>query len=221
MLRLPGFTVPERVARLIRTVAHDHVGVWQLSAICELLAQVGDVAGQVVDLGCGDGQWSAAIQRMLDHFEIPKEVVCYDPFPVEPISSLNCIRSEVRCDHEAGINKVDENFRALGLDPPGLVPGWYQDTLEKTLPEEIAFVHMSVAQRQDISCCLNAVYPRMPEGAILVAEGYGLGLSRCVQPAMDSFLTNKPEKIELTVSGIQGAFRRQNPKKWKIAEHAE
>ncbi len=216
MLRVSGFTLPEPIVQLIHETAHDHVGVWQLSAIYELLAQIGTVSGEVVDLGCGDGRWSATMQRMLDHLKIPKAVICYDPFPIEPISSLNCIRSEARCDHEAGVRRVLDSFYELG----GMVPltdmvhaGWYQQTLELTLPDQIAFVHLNVAQREDISCCLNAVYPRMPMGAILVAEGYGLGLSKCVQPGVDGFLTNKPEEIELTVSGIQGAFRKRSLEK--------
>ena len=131
------------------------------------------------------------------------------------------------------------NFRRLGLREPSVHAGWFEDTLPGELPESVAFAHIDVGPglggdhfQRTVSDSLEALYPRMPKGAICLLADYcdpsvyerpGFHFPRSipfterwhmypqVKRAADEFLADKPESVDVLYSECysHGYFRKQ------------
>lgn len=58
-----------------------------------------------------------------------------------------------------------------------------------------SFVHLDVDLYESTLACLEFFYTRMPAGAALVVDDYGMPSCPGVKLAVDAFMANKPEKV--------------------------
>lgn len=163
-----------------------------------------EVDGEVVELGCFEGQTALFIKKMLDRIGSEKRLILYDNFR-----------------HQIGIagnirERLISNFQNSFLHVPELVEGDFWDTLPGKLPEKIAFAHIDCGFGGDqkehqkvVLHVLQSIYPRMEPGAFGVLMDYhdpertveGLNANPGVKSACDLFFKDKKENIFILYGG--------------------
>ena len=193
-----------------------------------------EVPGAVVELGCYRGLTAVLLQKTLDCHGSQKELSVYDSFEGLPdrdqedlVPSSERMRS---CDYQdnkrvgKGWFKASEEellslFDEFQTKAPHIHPGWFQDTLPDQLPNVIAFAHIDADLYQSTLDALEAIYARLSPGAVVLLDDYcdpdqhdKLSALPGVKRACDAFFKDKPEKIEVLVSGknaYQAFFRKE------------
>lgn len=111
---------------------------------------------------------------------------------------------------------------------PKIVEGWFNETLHKKLPKAICFAHLDGDFYSSIKESLEAIYPRLSRGAIVVIDDFYSSrnhkkieklinqnrysqesnrkikiqnLLPGVKKACDEFLKDKEEEIKILVAG--------------------
>lgn len=132
-----------------------------------------DIKGQIVELGCLSGRTAVVMGKTIEDAQSNKDLYLYDSFqglpqptkedfgtPVDP-AAFRTTEEEVR-----------SHFKEMGVPMPFIIPGWFKDTLPTRLPLDIAFVHLDVDFYEPIKEALEAIYPRLSRGAIVVIDDY-------------------------------------------------
>jgi O-methyltransferase len=63
-------------------------------------------------------------------------------------------------------------FRRWGAAPPVVHSGWFSETLDRELPNEIAFCYLDGDFYESIITGLEAVVPRLTGGGVLIVDDY-------------------------------------------------
>src|SRR5205823_1750336 len=82
------------------------------------------VPGEVVELGAHSGHSAVLFQKVIDDYDPSRRLHVYDAFVNPPAEELL------------------KNFAALGLRPPQVHAGWFDQTIPRELPEAICFAHL-------------------------------------------------------------------------------
>lgn len=78
-----------------------------------------------------------------------------------------------------------------------LVPGYFRDSLQKCAQSRFSFVHLDCDTYDSYSECLRFFYSRVNPGGIILFDEYNdLAWPGC-NMAVDEFLADKPEKLQL------------------------
>ncbi|TYC60583.1 methyltransferase [Rhodobacterales bacterium] len=180
-----------------------------------------DVPGDLVEVGCNEGQSSALITQVMKSHGSTKTLHVYDSF-----EGLPSTRSEDGNSYHAGDlattrEVLIDNFRAHGLDLPIIHKGWFDQTLPRDLPETICFAHLDGDLYDSIMVSLTHVYPRLSPGAVCLVDDYcdpainpdGWNHLPGVKKACDTFMADKPEEICYLYSGAftHAFFRKSGP----------
>jgi O-methyltransferase len=189
--------------------------------IYHLLRQVValEVPGDVVELGCYEGITSILIQKTLNHLKSPKALHVYDSFAGLPNQTAEDKGGRFH-GGMLGTTKANflTNFTRLGVKPPHIHEGWFKDTLPQQLPDKICFAHLDGDFYASIMESLQAVYPRLSPGAIVIIDDYCApellnvhNILPGVKRACDDFLRDKPEKVQVLLAGddAHGYFSKQ------------
>ncbi|KJC53662.1 methyltransferase [Bradyrhizobium sp. LTSPM299] len=168
-----------------------------------------DVDGDLVELGCNDGQSSVLITKILVDHGTNKKLSVFDSF--EGLPSIG--ESDGTSYEEGGLatseDRVRLNFKRYNLTLPAIHKGWFNDTLPNGLPERICFAYLDGDLYESILISLEHVYPKMTKGAICLIDDYcdpeinPLGWNKLpgVKKACDEYFNDKPEKVEFIYSG--------------------
>lgn len=177
-----------------------------------------DVAGDIVELGCNQGQSAVLIQKILDGCGSPKKLHLYDSFEGLPSTSAVDGHSYQEGDLATTEDVVRRNFHQHALPPPITHKGWFSDTIPEELPETIAFAHLDGDLYESIMISLQHTYPRLAKGAVCLIDDYcdpaehpqGWNHLPGVKKACDEFLSDKPERVTYIYSGAfsHGFFRK-------------
>lgn len=177
-----------------------------------------EVEGDLVEVGCNEGQSSILIRTVMNDFKSQKAFHVYDSF-----SGLPDTRTEDGTSYKAGDLAVSEavfrkNFADRGLSVPIIHKGWFSDTLTTGLPDRICFAYLDGDLYDSIMVSLEHTYPRLSKGAICLIDDYcdtavdphGWNQLPGVKKACDAFLADKPEKVCYLYSGsyTHGFFRK-------------
>src|SRR5262245_56236119 len=126
-----------------------------------------EIPGDVVEFGCYEGHTARVIAAVLDHNDSHRAFHVYDHFQFDMAGS-----DDVR-------ERFERNFGRHHLPLPIIHEGPFQRTVPAQLPERIAFAHIDCGtgalpeyHAQQIDRLLEAIYPRMSEGAIGVLMDY-------------------------------------------------
>jgi len=163
-----------------------------------------DVPGEFVELGCYGGSSAALISGLIEQQGAHRELHVYDRFDIEFGKQQN-------------IREVFRNtIHAAGVPMPIIHEGDFLQTVPMQLPEVIAFAHVDCGtggsaeeHAQLITHCLEGLYPRLAQGAVLLLMDYhragstldGYSELPGVQVACDAFFLDKPEHIQLLYGG--------------------
>lgn len=169
-----------------------------LSGVC-----VYGIPGAVVEVGCNEGRTSTFMQAILKYRHSDKPLHLYDSFqgmgdhtPEDGVDGhyfKAIAKGELRTQPEV----VLARFRERVLPQPVIHPGWVADTLPRDLPDQIAFALVDVDLYEPILHTLNCIYPRLPEGGVVVVDDYGWAGTPGAKLALDRFLDDKPEKLQI------------------------
>lgn len=178
------------------------------------------VPGAVVELGCYAGHASVWLgDLMVDavHRGVTgtRELVLFDSFqglpapgPMDSSPDGALLRAG---DLAASEQEVRHRFTRHGLPEPRIVAGWIADTVDQ-LPDRIALAYLDLDLYEPTLVGLEAVWPRLAEGGVLLLDDYGdrdrdprawLGLPG-VRRAADDFLASRglpPDAIRV-VPGV-------------------
>jgi O-methyltransferase len=177
------------------------------------------VPGDVVELGCYVGQSAVLMQKVIAHADPSRRLHVYDSFAgIGDLHEKDGDTIYRKGEMRAAIADVRANFTRYGLRQPEIHPGWFRETLPDQLPDQICFAHLDGDLYEAILQSLEAVYPRLSEGAICLIDDYadpavfdGWNLLPGVKRACDEFLADKPEKMSVLYCGrdqAHGYFRK-------------
>jgi O-methyltransferase len=177
------------------------------------------VPGDLVELGCHQGESSVLIQKIIDYYDPSRRLHVYDSFQGLPATHApDGDTPYSQGQLQAARETVVDNFRRYGLREPEIHAGWFEDTLPGGLPERIAFAYLDGDLYESIKVSLEHVYPRLSRGAICLIDDYAdtsiypeaWNLLPGVKAACDEFFAGKPEKISFIYSAdmSHGYFRK-------------
>lgn len=171
------------------------------------------VEGDFVEIGCHAGESTVILKKIIQELDPKRKLYAFDSFSGVPSTENADEGVYKKGDMNAPIEKFNKNFETLSLTKPITVSGWFEDTLENSLPEKIAFALIDADLYKSTLTALKNVYPRLSPGAICLLGVYWDPATKIkmtsnmhykspgVKKACDEFLTGKPEKISILIAG--------------------
>jgi O-methyltransferase len=142
-----------------------------------------DCAGAVVECGCFNGGSTAKLSvvaamthRQLfvfDSFEGLPEADSYNSFDLHARRSVEWTqRNHWQVgQYAAPLDAVKANIERYGeLSVCTFIKGWFSDTLEPGLPQQVAFAFTDVDLPSSAQQCLAGIWPRLEEGGIFFSH---------------------------------------------------
>ncbi|HLT40393.1 MAG TPA: TylF/MycF/NovP-related O-methyltransferase, partial [Enhygromyxa sp.] len=177
--RLEGRLHGIRVPRSMGAKPPGPEGTANINIIFDLLARTRDVPGDVAECGVFRGETLLAIGLRLAQARPPvdKRVLGFDSFEgfdeqVEVDKQLGGERNvykEVGGLSETSYDQLLYKVRRWGLsDRVELVPGYFNDTLQRHADRRFSFVHLDCDLYESYKTCLEFFYPRLSPGAIVL-----------------------------------------------------
>lgn len=177
------------------------------------------IEGDLVEVGCNEGQSSVLITKVLKSFNSPKKLHVYDSFEGLPSARSEDGDAYKKGDLATSQDVLISNFATHGLELPTIHKGWFEDTLPQGLPDRICFAYLDGDLYSSILVSLEHVYPRLSKGAVCLIDDYcdpavnpdGWNHLPGVKKACDEFMADKPETICYVYSGsFTHAFFRKS-----------
>ncbi|MEZ0375291.1 MAG: TylF/MycF/NovP-related O-methyltransferase [Candidatus Sericytochromatia bacterium] len=167
------------------------------------------LGGDVAELGCNQGSTSLLFQTLIQHRAAGKALHVYDSFEGlpppraedgdTPYQAGSCTTAR-----EAFVTR----FQAFGMPLPVIHEGWFSQTLPQQLPASIGFAYLDGDFYSSILESLEAVYPRLLPGAVVLIDDFGSAGLKGVEAACNDFFAAKPESVEAIFSnGIESVGR--------------
>lgn len=129
------------------------------------------VPGDLVELGCNEGQSSVLIQKVMGAYDSSRRLHVYDSFDGLPgLSSKDGNTAYKQGQLKTTRDLLVHNFARYQLPVPEIHQGWFEETLPDGLPEQICFAYLDGDLYDSILISLQHVYPRLSRGAICVIE---------------------------------------------------
>lgn len=169
------------------------------------------IKGDIVELGCNDGRTAAIIQKTLNENNCGKKIYVYDSFDGLPNKSSKDGRTKFQkgwCRRSK--QDLINVFKKHNIKIPIIVSGWFRETLPYKLPKKIAFAHLDGDFYSSIKESLEAIYPRLSKGAIVVIDDYydrkiHKNIEKYVNRNKYSIISNRKIKINNDLSGVRKA----------------
>lgn len=172
-----------------------------------------NVPGEVVELGCFNGQCAVLFQQIIEANSSNKSLHLFDSFEHKFTLSEDVQKALL------------QNFNVKNLKTPIIHKGLFQDTLKQQLPQKIAFAHIDCgfggdpqSHKNIMLYCLEVLYNHLSPGAICVLMDYhdptsgdtGGDYNPGVKMACDEFFIDKPEElISLYGNEVSHAYFRK------------
>lgn len=168
-----------------------------------------EVEGDLVEVGCNEGQSSVLITKVIRGLHSCKKLHVFDSFEGLPSARPEDGSTYKNGDLATTQEVLASNFKLHGLELPTVHKGWFDATLQDGLPDRICFAHLDGDLYDSILVSLKHVYPRLSKGAICLIDDYcdpsinpdGWNHLPGVKKACDEFMADKPEEIAYIYSG--------------------
>jgi len=98
---------------------------------------------------------------------------------------------------ETSCSKVMAKLRRFRIDNVTLIPGYFRDSLRRCADRVFSFVHLDIGTYDAYKECLEFFHPRMGAGGIILVNDYDKAAWPGCNKAVDEFLHDKPERLEL------------------------
>lgn len=148
----------------------------RLENLAKLANQVNrqNIPGDFVECGTYKGGSAALLSRFLN---LERHLWLYDSFQGMPSTSAkdgeNAAEWVGKC--VADISDLQE---ALGhvsapLEQCHIKPGWFKETFQEELPEQVALLHCDADWYESVFLVLNTFYDRIPKGGCIILDDFG------------------------------------------------
>jgi O-methyltransferase len=158
------------------------------------------VPGDVVELGCYQGDTSLALARTLQ--TSAKKLWLYDSFEGLPAKSNRDCASAGEAFQlgalRASKSALIVRFKKTNLPQPIIKKAWFADLKPDDLPATIAFALLDGDFYESIKTSLKLIEPRLAPGTRIVIDDYQSAALPGVAAAVDEWLLNHPQ-IKLKV----------------------
>jgi O-methyltransferase len=175
-----------------------------INIILALINETVDIPGDLAECGVYRGASLVPMAVYLRQKNIRKHILGFDSFQGFDVvtkeialgtrdmnrrsnRSSNTSERLVRCKLRRF--EVEENVT--------LVPGYFCDTLQTYAESRFSFVHLDSDTYESYSECLRFFYPRMNQRGIILFDEYNDQWWPGCNLALDEFLADKPEKLQL------------------------
>jgi O-methyltransferase len=168
----------------------DHI-----EALIELLERYSHIKGIVIEVGV----WRGGLAKIMSECLPDKKLYLFDTFEGIPYANekdnFHIVGHFKETDLEFVQNFIgnfDKTFFVKGVFPSTLKE--IDDTLNLN---KIAIAHLDVDVYQSYKESLAAIYNKMQIGGIVILDDYNVESCAGATIAVDEFLADKPEKLEL------------------------
>jgi len=163
-----------------RVRAHTMSSSARLRALHSGLSEVisAGVAGDVVECGTARGGSAALLGLTLQTRDADRRLWVFDTFEGMPEPSANDPDEQLARKYvgtcRGSIEDVTALFERLQLTSrTTLVKGLFQDTLQNTPIESVAFLHLDGDWYDSVMVCLQTLYDKVSAGGIVQIDDYG------------------------------------------------
>lgn len=155
-----------------------------LELILGCLLKTKDIDGDVLEMGCANGETSIYLERVIQ-LEMPhKKLHLYDSFQGLPEPSQydgsHFKKGQMRCSKEDVIRRFDRI--------PEIHEGWFD---RQEYPDDISFAFLDGDFYESILVSLQKVYPRLSPGGIITIHDYTKETLPGVRKACKDFFKNE------------------------------
>lgn len=131
------------------------------------------VPGDFVELGCYRGATSIWLRSLLDCIgDEQRTIHVFDSFQGMPTPKPVDLDHVGEGDLVASPEDVLDIHKKWDRQPPVIHPGWFHDTLQGELPDQIAFAYIDGDFYDSVAISLEQCVPRMAKGGIVVIDDY-------------------------------------------------
>jgi lipopolysaccharide transport system ATP-binding protein len=148
----------------------------RLENIAQLSAQLNkqNVPGDFVECGTYKGGSAALLSRFLNS---ERQLWLYDSFQGMPPTSAKDGKDAAdwvgKCAAEISDVKEILGYVSAPLEKCHIKPGWFQETFQQPLPEQVALLHCDADWYESVILVLNTFYDRIPRGGCIVLDDFG------------------------------------------------
>jgi hypothetical protein len=200
----------EKMNEIVKDVMKDAegkkfpmLGKGQLEYILNNCAATLGIEGDVVELGCNVGMTSSYLQRLIKHTKVEKALRVYDSF--EGLPPKQTEDGATPCDKGASAVTREmfmKTFEDAGVVLPIINQGFFGDIKDCHYPDKICFAFFDGDFYSSIMDSFKKVYHKMQPGGIILVHDYEYAPFPGVKKACDDFLSDKPERMIVDITGI-------------------
>lgn len=177
---------------------------WRLHTLTWAAQQVSNLDGDYVECGVLKGFSMSVVAAYMDFAQLNKTMYLYDTFEGIPKRYNSENRSnEPYLQHGNMLKHAKERFAAY--PNVKIIPGIVPDSFAHTCPEKIVFLHIDMNSSASEMAALEALYPRVIDGGIIIFDDYGWLAYREQTLAQDAFMRARGQYILELPTG-QGLF---------------
>ena len=170
--------------------------------IIEELQKTSSVSGDIVELGCYQGDTSILIAKFLARAEkehamlSPKRLYLYDSFAGLP-PKTQADQSSIGANFVEGSLKASKSalvtrFKRANLPLPKIKKAWFSDLTDADLPAAISLAFLDGDYYNSIKTSLALVVPRLSSDGVIIIHDYHNEALPGVAQATDEFLKTHP-----------------------------
>jgi lipopolysaccharide transport system ATP-binding protein len=148
----------------------------RLENLAKLANQVNcqNIPGDFVECGTYKGGSAALLSRFLN---LERHLWLYDSFQGMPSTSAkdgeNAAEWVGKC--VADVSDLQEALSHVSapLEQCHIKPGWFKETFQEKLPEQVALLHCDADWYESVFLVLNTFYDRIPKGGCIILDDFG------------------------------------------------
>ncbi|MBW4483582.1 MAG: TylF/MycF family methyltransferase [Tildeniella torsiva UHER 1998/13D] len=148
----------------------------RLENLAKLAGQVNQQAipGDFVECGTYKGGSAALLSKFLNS---KRHLWLYDSFQGMPSTSTKDGESAAewigKCAAEVSDLKEALGHVSAPLEQCHIKPGWFKETFQEELPEQVALLHCDADWYESVSLVLTTFYDRIPKGGCIILDDFG------------------------------------------------
>lgn len=197
-----GHYAPEFFLKYGIADPYDHNNV---TIRLEAAMKTAAVPGDVVQCGVYKGYSLATLALLLQAMNSPKLVWGLDSFEGFPLASeedkVNGVLHRKTSREQwadTSLEEVQQRLVTVGVaSSVRLVKGFYDATLPQFPPPTLSLLILDCDLYESYKICLQALYPRLRPGGIIIFDEYFSPSYPGARRAVDEFFADKPEKPRL------------------------
>ena len=177
----------------------------RLAIICNCLAQVASVDGEIWEVGVYQGGVALLLKLLRDQLGIEAPIRLFDTFAGLPSPDEH---HDLHHEGDFADTSPETVRRLVGSDTSiHIIRGLIPETFRRLESAAIRVAHIDVDLYQSTADACSFIYPRMSSGGVMVLDDYGLHSCPGVRAAVDAFFRDKPEAPIVLTTGQALVFK--------------